>query len=121
MKEEPVFWLGGRAGTKEDAAAAPEAQQLEPEIIAACRTQGLAPEDFVVALGGFGSWLVHFTRDGRRERFVWNGREQKLVLQVARRGGGWDDLRERRVEDHDGPAFTAAIAALMADAGPPAA
>lgn len=119
MKEEAVFWLGGKPGTQKAAEAPPEAGQLEPAIFAACRTQGLTPDDFVAALGGYGSWLVHFSRGPRRERIVWNGRDRKLVLQAAIRSGGWEDLRDCPVEKAEQDHFVAAIATLMsADAGP---
>ncbi len=114
MKEESVFWVGGKPGTLKAAAAPPEAGQLEPAIVAACRAQGLEPEDFVAALGGYGSWLVHFSRSARRQRIVWNGRERKLVLQAAIRSGGWEDLRDCPVENAGEAGFAAAIARLMA-------
>ena len=114
MKEESVFWLGGKPGTQKAAEAPPEAGQLEPAILDACRAQGLEPEDFVAALGGYGSWLVHFSRSPRRERIVWNGRERKLVLQAAIRSGGWEDLRDCPVATTSQDAFVAAIATLMA-------
>ena len=97
MKEEPVFWLGGTPGARKTAPVPTTADQLEPVVREACRAGGLEPDDFVVALGGYGSWLVHFTRAGCRERIVWNGKERKLVLQRALRSGGWQDLRDRQL------------------------
>jgi hypothetical protein len=114
VKEESVFWLGGKPSTQQAAAEPPAAGRLQPAVLAACRAEGLEPEDFVVALGGFGSWLVHFFRDARRQRIVWNGREQKLFLQGELRSGGWDDLRECTVASADEHGFTVAIAALLA-------
>jgi hypothetical protein len=114
MKEEPVFWLAGRPGKqKADVGETPPAQKLESAVFAACRDRGLEPEDFVAALGGYGSWLVHFTRADRRERIVWNGREQKLVLQRAIRSGGWEDLRDCAVGAADEGGFAKAIATLL--------
>ncbi len=113
MKEESIFWLGGKPGAQKAAEAPPAAEKLEPAVCAACRAQGLEPEDFVAALGGYGSWLVQFSRAGRRERIVWNGREQKLVLQRAIRSGGWEDLRDRPVATVNEAGFAAAIAALL--------
>jgi hypothetical protein len=113
VKEESVFWLGGKPGTQKAAEAPPAAGTLEPVICDACRAHGLEPEDFVAALGAYGSWLVHFSRNQRRERIVWNGRDRKLVLQAAIRSGGWEDLRDRPVATTDQAGFVAAIAALM--------
>jgi hypothetical protein len=119
LKEESVFWLGGRPATKADAAAPPEAQRLEPAVMAACRAHGLVPGDFVAALGGYGSWLVHFERSEHRGRIVWNGREGKLVLQAALRSGGWADVHECPVDNASESAFVQAIAALLATAPTP--
>ncbi len=113
-----MFWLGGKPGTQKAAAAAPDATSLEPAIRDACLAHGLVPEDFVAALGGHGSWLVHFARGETRQRIVWNGREQKLVLQSPVRSGGWVDLRECPLASADGPGFVAGIAHLIRnDAG----
>jgi hypothetical protein len=117
VKEESVFWLGGKPGPQKAAAAPPAAESLEPAIRRACVAQGHEPEDFVAALGGFGSWLVHFSADGRRQRIVWNGRDRKLVLQAALRSGGWEDLRDCPVATADEAAFTAGVATLLGGAG----
>jgi hypothetical protein len=121
VKEESVFWLGGKPGTQKAAEAPPEAGKLEPAIGAACRAHGLEPEDFVAALGGFGSWLVHFSRNNARERIVWNGRDRKLVLQKPIRSGGWEDLRDCPVTTADQAGFVAGIATLLQDASRPSA
>ena len=113
-----ALW-SAKTGTKQAAAGPPSAQALEPAVFAACRSQGIVPEEFVAALGGYGSWLVHFARAGRRERIVWNGREGKLVLQAALRSGGWEDLRDCPVPAADESGFVAAIATLMARADSP--
>jgi hypothetical protein len=119
VKEESVFWLGGRPGTQKAAAELPEAGNLQPVIAEACRAQGLEPEQFVAALGRYGSWLVHFSRAGRRQRIVWNGREGKLVLQAAIRSGGWEDLRDYPLAGTDADGFVAGIATLIsADSAP---
>jgi hypothetical protein len=113
VKEEGVFWLGGKPGSRKATEATPEAAGIEPAILAACRAHGMEPENFVAALGAHGSWLVDFAGKTRRERIVWNGRERKLVLQRASRSGGWEDLRECPVASADGHAFSAGIALLL--------
>jgi hypothetical protein len=113
VKEEPVFWLGGRPGTPSDVVTAPASGSLEPAVRAACRALGVEPEDFVAALGGYGSWLVHFTRTDRRERIVWNGRERQLVLQKAIRSGGWEDVHACDVASTDEAGLAAGIKALL--------
>jgi hypothetical protein len=117
VKEESVFWVGGTPGTRKPPGAPAEAAPLEPAVLAACRAHGLVPVEFVAALGGFGSWLVHFDRAGRRERLVWNGREQRLVLQRALRTGGWGDLADCPAEAGE-TGLTTAIASLLSAAEP---
>ena len=119
MKEEAVFWLGAKPGTLKAASAPPDAAGLEPAILAACRAQGIEPENFVAALGGYGSWLVHFERNAGRERVVWNGRDRKLVLQAALRSGGWEDRQDCPVTSVDENGFVTALGALLtATSGP---
>jgi hypothetical protein len=118
MKEESVFWLGGKPGAPKEIRAAPAAEQLAPAIRGACEALGLQVDDFLASLGGYGSWLVHFSREGRRERIVWNGREKKLVLQASIRSGGWEDLRDCPVGEASEPGFVAAIDALLSAAPP---
>lgn len=113
MKEESVFWLGGKPGAHKAAEAQSVATPLEPAIRNACRAHGLEPEEFITALGDYGSWLVHFHRDQARQRIVWNGRERKLVLQAAIRSGGWQDVRDCPVTTADEAGFQAGIASLL--------
>lgn len=121
MKEESVFWLGAKPGTKAAASQPPAATSLQPAVFAACRTAGLEPEDFVAALGEHGSWLVSFTREARPERFVWNARQRQLVLQGRIRSGGWEDLNSCPVESPNADGFAAGIRWLASGKpGPPA-
>ena len=113
MKEESIFWLGGKPGNQKSGEPPTAEAQLEPVILDACRAQGLEPEDFVAALGGYGSWLVQFSRDQTRQRIVWNGRDRKLVLQAAVRSGGWEDLRDCTVAGADQGGFLSGIAILV--------
>jgi hypothetical protein len=117
VKEESVFWLGGRPG-KRQAEAPPPAAGMESAVLAACTAEGLVTEEFVAALGGYGSWLVSVVRHGDRQRIVWNGRESKLVLQEPVRTGGWRDLCECPVGQTDETGLRAAIASLLSAANP---
>jgi hypothetical protein len=113
LKEESVFWRGGKPGAAQKAAAAPAAEALEPAVRAACESLGLRTDRFVASLGGYGSWLVQFDRDARPHRIVWNGRSRTMVLQAALRQGGWEDLRECEAETQDEAGFRAAIGTLL--------
>lgn len=113
MKEESVFWLGGKPGTQQAAAAPPQAGQLEPVVRAACRARGVQPGEFVAALGGYGSWLVSFEHAGRAARLVWDGRASRLILQGALRSGGWEDLAGCPLASADEPGLAAALATLL--------
>jgi hypothetical protein len=111
VKEERVFWLGGKPGAQKVIEA--EAAGLEPAICGACRASGVEPQQFVSALGAHGSWLVAFSRDDARQRIVWNGRDRMLVLQAALASGGWEDLRACPVETADEAGFRAGIGTLL--------
>lgn len=113
MKEESVFWLGGKPGTQKAATDPPAAEGLEPAIREACRASGLEPENFVAALGGYGSWLMSVSGAGGHQRIVWNGKDRKLLLQRPLRSGGWEDLHECPVAAADAAGFAGAIAALL--------
>ncbi len=113
MKDERIFVpFDGKPGRPPAADAPRAAAVLEPLIAAACRAQGVTPEDFVAAVS-YGSWLVHFDAGGRRQRLVWNGRDSRLVLQAALRSGGWEDLRDCAVATPDDRGFTDSIALLL--------
>lgn len=86
---------------------------LEPAIRQACRAQGIAAENFVVAQSHHGSWLVLFSAGQRQQRIVWDGKDQRLVLQGALRAGGWEDLREEKLAAASATDFSNGIATLM--------
>lgn len=110
---------GQLAGVPDATARIKATEALEGAIHEACRAQGILPEDFIVAHSHHGSWLVHFSTDTRRQRLVWNGKDGRLVLQAALRGGGWEDLRDVALAaDADAEGFRAGIASLLA-AGTP--
>ncbi len=67
----------------------------------------------MAALGGQGSWLLHFSAGEQRQRIVWNGRDRRLVLQQALRAGGWEDLRNCAVTATDAAGFIAGMAQLL--------
>jgi hypothetical protein len=113
MKETPVFWLGRKPGMSNSADLTASADALEPAIRAACSAQGIEPQEFVAALGDYGSWLVSFARTGQRQRIVWNGRDRKLILQSAIPTGGWADVRDCELPNADSQGFTSGIATLI--------
>ena len=61
-------------------------------VTGACAGCGCEVEDYIAAAGAYGSWLVRFARDGRRQRLVWNGKDGRLVLEEATTGPDWNEL-----------------------------
>lgn len=113
MKEHSVFWLGGRPGQSKPAEVLPGAEHLAPVIRATCAELGLQVEEFVAALGGYGSWLVQFTRNGVPHRVIWNGKDARLSLDRARPHGAWEELCACRVAAVDANGFTAGVRQLV--------
>jgi hypothetical protein len=120
MSEQPVFWLGGKPGTAKGAGDAPEAQRFEPAVREACEAAGARWQNFVAALGGYGSWLAEIVHGGHRHRVIWNGKDKRLSLDRALPSGGWQELRACPVASEDAAGFLAGTAALLGkDAGNP--
>jgi hypothetical protein len=113
MAEHEVMWIGRRpAGLPPDEnPAATEA--FAGALVDACTACGVEVEDYVAAAGPYGSWLIRFQRDGRRERVVWNGREGLLVHEQATPGIDWRELGAESPAARDLPAFTASLARLL--------
>ncbi len=82
-------------------------------VTSACAGCGCEVEDYVAAAGAYGSWLVHFGRNGRRQRLVWNGRDGRLVLEEATSGPGWNELGSSPVSERGQEHFVAAIRAIL--------
>ncbi|MCZ6516657.1 MAG: hypothetical protein O6763_04120 [Gammaproteobacteria bacterium] len=115
MSEKPVFWLGGKPGL----AGAPKTGIEQDQAFAAalrqtCESNGFKVRDYVAAQGAFGSWLVHLSKDGRKQRLVWNGKENQLLFEQALEPGGWTELCTSAVTEQDGDGFIAAAQSLLA-------
>lgn len=114
MAEHEVMWIGRRP-----AALAPEENPAATEAFAEAMTQacadcGVEVQDYVAAAGPYGSWMIGLTRDGHRQRLVWNGRDGRLVLEQATPGVDWDRKGETAVADRTPDGFTAGIRGLLA-------
>jgi hypothetical protein len=113
MKEESVFWLGGKPGGAKQSRTEPAAEQLAPAIRGACEALGLQVDDFVAALGSHGSWLVQITRDGEPHRVIWNGKDRLLSLDRALPRGGWEQIQACTVATQDAPGFISGLQHLL--------
>ena len=114
MAEQPVFWLGSGPGkSKDKTSEAPEAERYEPALRDACKDCGYEVDDYVAAQGGFGGWLVHLERDGLQYRLFWSGKTNRLSLESAHSGGGWNKVAANDVEDEGLPVFVEAVKILL--------
>lgn len=82
-------------------------------VTSACASCGCEVDDYIAAAGSYGSWLVRFGRDGRRQRLVWNGKDGRLVLEEATTGPDWKELGSGPVSERDQAHFVAAIRDLL--------
>jgi len=115
MKEESVFWVGTQPLLDDRSPGLAHDEQFVAAMTRACAAAGCKVHRFVAALGPYGTWLVEIERDGEDQRVLWNGKEQRLVLQVKLEQGGWEDPRSLEIPDQDTEGFVAGITELLAD------
>jgi hypothetical protein len=115
-EENTVFWLGGqpRGGAKPTERLA-DSEAFVAAIRTACGEAGCDFQRVISALGPYGTWLVEIQRDGKAQRVLWNGKEERLVLQVQLSRGGWEDPLSIKVADHDIDGFAAGVRAILAE------
>ena len=113
MAEQPVFWLGGKPGSK--GREAPEAERFEAPLREACEACGFDVDEYVVAQGGFGGWLLHLDRNGSRYRLFWNGKARELAFEELPERGQWKLLRSSPTTDDSLPAFVSAVKDILQD------
>ncbi len=113
MTEQAVFWLGGKPGDKNKGNERPEAERYEGALRDACEASGYAMEDYVVAMGGFGGWLAHLSRDGAQLRLFWNGKAGLLSLEQLGKHGGWRELCSRETADEGLTGFVRAVQEIL--------
>ncbi len=113
MAEQPVFWLGGAPGkSKQSARKKPEATRYEPALRGACEACGFDVDEFVVALGGFGGWLLHLERHGVQYRIFWSGKSNQLTFDEAK-AQGWEEIQSTEQTDEGLPDFVKNVKALL--------
>ena len=113
MKENEVFWLGSRSRSGDERSNFADEEEFVAAIQAACEAHGCEVQRFVSAKGAYGTWLLEFGRDGINQRIVWNGKEEKLVLQVALTRGGWEEPKATTVASVDVQGFSEGIRVLI--------
>ena len=117
MADQPVFWLGGAPGKSNTQDKAPEAERYGPALREACEACGFEVDEYVVAQGGFGGWLMYLEQGGERFRLFWSGKSKRLSLEATHSGGGWNELHGADVEDDGLPGFVAASKDLLQRTG----
>lgn len=117
MKETGVFWLGKRARSGEQNRHIADQPEFVDAMQSACRSLGCSVQRFISATGPYGTWIIEFGRDGQNQRIVWNGKDEKMVLQVALPGGGWEEPCETTIESCDTTGFADGINRLIGRCG----
>ena len=117
-KEDDVFWLGGAPGARkkpgEPSGHIADRSEFVAAITHCCESAGSTVKQFVSARGPYGTWLIEFRRAGRSQRILWNGREERLVLQLELPNGGWEDPISIAVAQQDQDGFRAGVEQILA-------
>ena len=113
MKESEVFWLGTRSRSGDEFRNFADDQEFVIAMRTECKAHGCEIQRFVSAKGRYGTWLLEFGRDGKNQRVVWNGKEEKLLLQIALASGGWEEPRSTTVASVDVQGFAEGIRMLI--------
>lgn len=115
MAESEIFWLGGRPGREQRDNQLADSDAFVTAIRKACESLGCGYERLISAQGDYGTWLVEFSRQGKKERILWNGKDEILVLQQERPNGGWDEPRQCTVANQDQAGFVAGVHTILAE------
>ena len=115
LAEQPVFWLGGKPGDKNKGNEPPEAERYEAALRDACESCGYAVDEYVVALGGFGGWLMHLEHEGEVFRLFWSGKNEQLTLEKKPDSGTWQELRSAATPNEGLPGFVNAVRTILND------
>jgi len=113
MKEENVFWVGTQPLSEKRAPGLADDENFVAAISSACEGAGCQVGRFISALGPYGTWVVEIERDGEDQRIVWNGKEERLVLQVKLSRGGWEDPLTIEVASKDMDGFVAGVKEIL--------
>jgi hypothetical protein len=89
--ESEIFWLAAPSDRSKNAPKLADSTGFSAAIAQVCEEANYQVIRFVSAKGAYGTWLVELKRDAVEQRVVWNGKDKKLVLQLRRSEGGWDD------------------------------
>ena len=115
MAESEVFWLGGKPGPKQRDQQLADSDTFVAAIRETCESLGCDYGRLISAQGDYGTWLVEFSREGKKQRILWNGKDEILVLQQERPNGGWDEPRRCSVTDQGRAGFVAGVTKILAD------
>jgi len=107
------MWIGRRPAAMAPAEHPATSETFAQAVTGACAGCGCEVQDYVAAAGIYGSWLVRFSRAGRRQRLVWNGKDGKLVLEQATTGVDWQELGSAPLSKPAEADFLTAIKSLL--------
>lgn len=113
MNENKIFWLGKRASNGRRRSNFADEPEFSAAMKSTCQNYGCKVQRFVSAKGVYGTWLIEFERHGKNQRIVWNGKDEKLVLQVALDRGGWEEPSAIPIDVIDVASFADGINRLI--------
>jgi len=91
MSEQPIMWVGRQPGQKKKAPDPETDEQLAAELTALCEGSGLVVQQFLVAHGNYGSWLVKLIGPEGSQRLLWDGKQRQLKLETEVSANNWEE------------------------------
>jgi len=113
MKEESIFWVGTQPLAKKKTPSLADDESFVAAISSACESAGCQVGQFISALGPFGTWLIEIERHGEEQRILWNGKEERLILQIKLSQGGWEDSIAINVETKNLDGFVHSVNSIL--------
>ena len=93
MAEQPIMWVGRKPGSNKPKTPNPETdEQLSAELTALCEGAGLSVDEYLVAHGNFGSWLLKLTSGSGNERLIWDGKAGQLRYEREISRNEWQEV-----------------------------
>jgi len=85
------MWVGRQPKQKNKAPDPETDTKLAEELTALCEASGLVVQQFLVAHGNYGSWLVKLIGAEGNQRLLWDGKQRRLKLETEVSSNNWEE------------------------------
>jgi len=107
------MWVGRQPGQKKKAPDPETDEVLASELRSLAETAGLKVDDFLVAHGNFGSWLMKLTGANGNERLIWDGKNKELRYETEIHTANWETCASGNPESTERDALIACAKTLL--------